>query len=73
MKVYEKINAYIAANGVAPDALSNSTGIPQDRLGSVLRGEEILYAKDLKAICLALNVSPEAFIDTQGGSKNDEF
>jgi len=71
MRVYEKIQAYIAANGVATDALSNSSGIPKDRLVSMLDGKETLYAKDLKAICLALNVSPEMFIDTQGGNGND--
>lgn len=69
MKVHEKIQAYISANGVATDALSNSTGIPKDRLGAMLSGKETLYAKDLKAICLALNVSPELFIDTQGGNE----
>ena len=71
MRVYEKIQAYIAANGVATDALSNSSGIPKNRLMSMLDGKETLYAKDLKAICLALNVSPEIFIDTQGGNGND--
>ena len=71
MKVHERINGYITANGVATDNLSNSTGISKDRLGSMLSGKETLYAKDLKAICLALNVSPEIFIDTQGGNRND--
>lgn len=71
MKVHEKIQAYISVNGVATDALSNSTGIPKDLLVSMLDGKETLYAKDLKAICLALNVSPEMFIDTQGGNGND--
>ena len=71
MKVHERINVYIAANGVTPDALSKSTGIHQDRLGSMLSGKETLYAKDLKAICLALNVSPETFIKTLGEDAND--
>ena len=71
MKVHERIQAYISVNGVATDALSNSAGIPKDRLVSMLNGKETLYAKDLKAICLALNVSPETFIDTPGGNRND--
>ena len=71
MKVHERINGYITANGITTDALSNRTGIPKDRLGAMLSGKETLYAKDLKAICLALNVSPEIFIDTQGGNEND--
>ena len=71
MKVHERIQAYIAANSIATDTLSNSTGIPKDMLVSMLNGKETLYAKDLKAICLALNVSPEIFINTQGGNGND--
>ncbi len=71
MKVHERINVYMTANGITTDALSNSTGIPKDRLGSMLSGKETLYAKDLKAICLALNVSPEIFIETQRGNGND--
>ena len=63
MKVHEKIKAYIAANSVSMGSLSQSTGIPQDRLWLLLNGEEILYAKVLKAICLALNISPEVFVD----------
>ena len=71
MKVHERIKAYIVDQGIALDALSKSSGIPQDQLGCMLSGKEILYAKDLKAICLALNVSPEIFIDTQGEDAND--
>lgn len=67
MKVHEKIKTYIVANGVAMDALSKSTGIAQDRLGAMLSGKETLYAKDLKSICLALNVSPEAFVYLHDG------
>ena len=71
MKVHERINGYITANGITTDALSNRTGIPKDRLGAMLGGKETLYAKDLKAICLALNVSPETFIKTLGEDAND--
>lgn len=63
MKVHEKIKAYIAANNVSMSSLSQNTGIPQDRLLLLLNGEEVLYAKDLRVICLALNISPEMFID----------
>lgn len=71
MKVNEKINAYLTANGINPATLSNSTGIPQNRLGALLNGKEVLCAGDLKTICLALNVSPETFIHIQGGTGND--
>lgn len=69
MRVYQKISAYLTTKGIATDTLSENTGIPQSRLSSLLNGEETLYASDLKAICLTLNISPETFIDTQGGNE----
>ena len=38
------------------DPINRSSGV-------LLNGKRTLYADDLKAICLALNVSPELFID----------
>jgi len=38
----------------------------------MLSGKETLYAKDLKAICLALNVSPELFIEVQSTFKESK-
>jgi len=73
MKVYEKINAFLTANSIDPADLSGSTGIPKDRIGSMLNGKETLYAKDLKAICLALNVSPELFIEVYSASGENKI
>lgn len=72
MKVYEKIKAYLVANGIDLATVSNSTSIPQKRLSSLLSGEETLYTKELKAICLALNVSPELFIEVQSTFKESK-
>lgn len=63
MKVYERIKAYLTANGIDPATISKSVGVSQEQLISLLNGEDIMYAKDLKAICLALNVSPELFVE----------
>lgn len=71
MKVYEKIKAYMIVNNIDHAVVSNSTGISQNQLAALLDGKETLYARDLKAICLALNISPEAFIDYQGGQSDD--
>ena len=71
MKVYEKIKAYMIVNNIDLAAVSNSTGISQNQLAALLDGKETLYAQDLKAICLALNISPETFIDYQEGQSDD--
>lgn len=68
MKVYEKVNAYLVAEGVDTVALSDRIGVPHNRLGAWLNGDETLYAEELKVICLALNVSPEMFIEVRSVS-----
>lgn len=63
MKVYEKVRAYIHDHGIKQIMVAKRAGIPNNTFNAILNGKRTLYADDLKAICLALNVSPEAFID----------
>ena len=72
MKVYEKVSAYLAAEGIDTVALSDRIGVPHDRLVAWLNGDETMYAENLKVICLALNVSPELFIEVQPPSGEDQ-
>lgn len=69
MKVYEKVNAYLVAEGVDTVALSDRIGVPHNCLDAWLNGDETLHAGELKAICLALNVSPEMFIEAPSVSE----
>lgn len=64
MKTYEKIRAYIHARGLKQVTVAEKAGISQANFSAILNGKRILYADDLKAICIALNVSPEIFVDT---------
>ena len=63
MKVYEKVREYIIANGYKQVAIAKKAGIPSATFNSLMKGERILYVDDLHAICLALNVSPEVFVE----------
>lgn len=63
MRVYEKVRAYIDEMGYKQVTIAEKAGIPKATLNAILNGKRTLYADDLKAICLALNVSPELFID----------
>lgn len=63
MCVYEKVRAYIDENGLKQVSVAQKAGIPKATFNAILNGKRTLYADDLKAICLALNVSPELFID----------
>lgn len=63
MKVYEKVRTYIDDNGYKQVTIAEKAGIPKTTFNAILNGKRTMYADDLKAICIALNVSPEVFID----------
>lgn len=63
MQVYEKVRTYIGKMDYTLGAVAEKTGIPEATLHAILSGKRTMYADDLKAICLALNVSPELFVE----------
>ena len=63
MEVYKKVRAYIEGSGCGQFAVAQKAGIPQVDFDAMMNGEKTMYADDLRAICLALNVSPEIFIE----------
>ena len=65
MSVYQKVRAYIAENGLKQVAVAEKAGIPKNTFNAILNGKRTLYADDLRAVCLALNVSPELFIQVK--------
>ena len=65
MQVYEKVRAYIEERGYPRGAVAEKAGIPKTAFHAILSGKRTMYADDLKAICLALNVSPEVFIESR--------
>lgn len=72
MKVYEKVRAYLDANGIKQKAVAQKAGIPNGTFNAIMNGKRTLYADDLLAICLALNVSPELFIEVQSTSRESK-
>lgn len=64
MKVYQKVKAYIDANGLKQVVVAGKCGISAVTFNAIMNGRRKLYADDLRAICLALNVSPEVFISS---------
>lgn len=61
--VYEKVRAYIDEKGLKQVVVAEKAGIPNVTFNAMMNGRRTMYADDLRAICLALNVSPELFID----------
>lgn len=65
MHVYQKVRAYLDDNGIKQKTVADKAGISNTTLNAILNGRRTMYADDLRAICLALNVSPEVFIEVQ--------
>ena len=63
MRVYEKIRDYLENRGLNHVAVAEKAGISKVTFSAIMNGKETLYVDDLRAICLALNVSPEMFIE----------
>lgn len=63
LRVYEKVRTYIDDNGLKQISIAKKAGIPKSTFNAILNGKRTLYADDLREICIALNVSPELFID----------
>lgn len=63
MEVYKKVRAYIEENGYKHLAVAQKAGFSKVTFNAMMNGKRTMYADDLKVICLALNVSPELFIE----------
>lgn len=68
MRVYEKVRAYIDEQGLKQKTVAEKAGIPNVTFNAIMNGKRTLYADDLKAICIALQVSPELFIEIKTAS-----
>ncbi len=63
MYIYEKVRNYIDENGIKQVAVAKKAGISNVTFNAIMNGKRTMYAEDLRAICIALNVSPETFVD----------
>ncbi len=63
MEVYKKVRAYLDENGYKQISVAQKAGISKVTFNAMMNGKRTMYADDLKAICIALNVSPEVFIE----------
>lgn len=73
MYVFEKIRTFIDTRGIDPVSLAEAAGIPPAIFSAILQGKKKLYADELKAICIALDLPVSNFVDSQGkGKKQDE-
>lgn len=62
MQVYEKVCKYLLEQGIKPSAVAQKCNMSASVFNAMMKGKRKMYAEDLRAICYALEVSPEEFI-----------
>ena len=72
MKVYQKVRAYIDERGYKQVHIAEKAGISKATFNAMLNGKRTMYADDLCAICIALNVSPELFIEVDNSCRTQQ-
>ena len=65
MLIYEKVRRYIDDQGIKQVAVAEKAGISKTTFNAIMNGKRTMYADDLRSICIALNVSPELFIEVK--------
>lgn len=63
MKIYQKVKKYIEDHYLKQKSIAEAAGIPNVTFNAMLNGKRKMYAEDLKAVCLALGVSADIFIN----------
>lgn len=67
MHVYEKVRMYIDSKGIRQVTVAKNANLSVVTFNAMMNGKRVMYADDLRAICCALNVSPEMFIEVHNG------
>lgn len=65
MHVYEKVRKYIDEKGYKQITIAEKAGISTTTFNAMMNGKRTMYADDLCSICIALNVSPELFVEVE--------
>lgn len=64
MYVYERVREYINNHGLKQKAVAEAAHISNTTFNAMINGNRKMYAEDLRAICIALKVSADEFIET---------
>lgn len=63
MLVQERLAAYINDMGIKQTTICQKTGMANDTLSNILRGNRKLTADEFEGICLAIQKAPNDFMN----------
>ena len=65
MTVCEKVREYLKVNGFTQKNVAQRINMHISTFNAMMNGRRAMYPEDLRAICLALKVMPEMFMETK--------
>ena len=65
MSVSKKVRTFLEENNLIQKEIARRADIPYPAFNAMMTGRRKMHAEDLCAICYALNVKPEVFIETK--------
>ena len=70
---YQRVKKYLDEHKISQSAIAKKAGLSVVTLEAIMNGNQTMYADDLRAICYALNVRPEMFIEWIPKEKNNKM
>lgn len=61
MSINERLNVYVAENGIKQVYIAQKTGLTPDTVSKMLNGSRKILADEFLLICNALNIDPNIF------------
>ena len=65
MTVCKRVRTYLDEHGMVPKEVAQKADIPYPAFDETMASSRKMYPEELLAICYALNVKPEVFIETK--------
>lgn len=65
MLVHEKVKQYLEERGIRQSFIAEKCSMSATTFNAMMNGKRKMYAEDLRAICYALEVSPERFVESK--------
>ena len=62
MEVYKAVREYLEENGIKQKFVAEKVGFNVKTFNAMMNGHRKMYADDLAAICIALNVTVDTFV-----------
>ncbi len=61
MNIVDKLNEYVNKNDINQIYIAQKTGLAEDTVSQMLKGNRRIFADEFLLICTALNIDPNIF------------